>query len=234
VVVRALVWWVRVPGDFRRGDLVDVLFEERAGEEPLVHAVRLRSGKLSRYFRAYRFQPAGWRFARFFQPDGSELEQRLQDSPLDDYEQITSLLRDGRGHRGVDFRTPVGTPVKATFDGTITRRSWSFKANGNSLEVKEDGGGQRTAVFLHLAQLPDESQIGVHVKRGQVIARSGNTGRSLAPHLHYQLSAPRQPVLDPFASQAVTRRTLPADQKTSFDAEVRRLDGLLDAGRAGI
>jgi len=232
VVVRALSWWVGVPGDFRRGDLVDVLFEERAGEEPLVHAVRLRSGKLSRYFRAYRYQPSGARFARFYQPDGSELEQRLEASPLDEYEQITSLLRDGRGHKGVDFRVPVGTPVKATFDGTITRRTWAFKANGNSLEVKEDGGQHRAAVFLHLAELPDESRVGLAVKRGQVIARSGNTGHSMAPHLHYQLAGPGQPVLDPFAG-ATTRRALPAEERTSFDAEVRRLDGLLDAGKPG-
>ena len=33
---------------------------------------------------------------------------------------ITSLLRDGRRHKGVDFKTPVGTEVKATFNGTIT------------------------------------------------------------------------------------------------------------------
>ena len=52
--------------------------------------------------------------------------------PLDSWEQITSLLKDGRQHKGVDFKTPVGTPVKATFDGTITRKNWSSAATGNS------------------------------------------------------------------------------------------------------
>lgn len=232
VVVRALVWWVNVPGDFRKGDIVEVLYEERAGEEPLVHAVRYKCGKLAQRFRAYRFAPFGQRFPRYYQPDGSELELRLDDSPLDEYEQITSLLRDGRGHKGVDFKAPSNTPVRATFDGTITRRTWAFKMNGNSLEVREDGGDQRTAMFLHLAEIPSEMHPGVKVKRGQVIAQSGNTGHSFAPHLHYQLSSPGHPVLDPFDSPT-SRRSLGPDQKGAFEAEVRRLDALLDAGKAG-
>lgn len=233
VVVRALVWWVNVPGDFRKGDVVEVLYEERAGEEPLVHAVRFKSGKLAQRYRAYRFAPFGQRFPRYYQPDGSELELRLDDSPLDEYEQITSLLRDGRGHRGVDFKAPSNTPVRATFDGTITRRTWAFKMNGNSLEVREDGGDQRTAMFLHLAEVSAEMHPGVKVKRGQVIAQSGNTGHSFAPHLHYQLSAPGHPVLDPFDTSPTSRRSLGPDQKGAFEAEVRRLDALLDAGKAG-
>lgn len=233
VVVRALVWWVNVPGDFRKGDTVEVLYEERAGDEPLVHAVRFKSGKLAQRFRAYRFAPFGQRFPRYYQADGTELELHLDASPMDEYEQITSLLRDGRGHRGVDFKTPANTPVRATFDGTITRRTWAFKMNGNSLEVREDGGAQRTAMFLHLAEIPAEMHPGVRVKRGQVIAQSGNTGHSFAPHLHYQLSSPGHPVVDPFDTQATSRHSLGPDQKGAFEAEVRRLDALLDAGKAG-
>lgn len=234
VVVRALVWWVNVPGDLRKGDVVDVLFEVRPGEEPVIDAVRFHSEKMGRQFRAYRFQSSGARFARLYQSDGSELELRLEDAPLDDYEQVTSLLRDGRGHKGVDFKTPVGTPVRATFDGSVVRRTWNFRMNGNSLEVREDGGQRRTATLLHLSDLAPEARVGAHVKRGQVIAHSGNTGHSFAPHLHYQLATARKPIVDPFTSHATTRRSLPADQKAAFDAEVHRLDALLDAGGAGI
>jgi len=73
----------------------------------------------ARTYEAYRFQPAGAPFARFYTPGGEDLERRLVPSPLDSWEQITSLLKDGRKHKGVDFKTPVGSPVKATFDGTI-------------------------------------------------------------------------------------------------------------------
>src|SRR2546423_380081 len=39
VVTRALVWWVDVPGDLLKGDQLEVLYEERANDEPVVHAV---------------------------------------------------------------------------------------------------------------------------------------------------------------------------------------------------
>jgi len=154
VVSRTLVWWVSMPGGLRRGDRIEVLFQERSNEEPLLYAIEFASIKLGQTFRAYRFKPEGASFARSYLPTGEELELRLKDAPLDDYEQVTSLIRDGRKHKGVDFKTPVGSPVKAPFDGTITRKNWNFRGNGNSLEVSETGGEHRRALFLHLSELP--------------------------------------------------------------------------------
>jgi murein DD-endopeptidase MepM/ murein hydrolase activator NlpD len=216
---------VRVPNDLQRGDTVDLIVEERAGEEPLLDAVRFHSGKLAKTLAAYRYQATGDRVARFYQPDGEELELRLVDAPLDDYDQVTSLLRDGRGHKGVDFKTPVGTPVKAPFDGVISRRTWKFNLNGNSLELKESGGEHRTALFLHLSEA--SAEVGAQVKRGAVIGKSGNTGHSFAPHLHYQLMSASDQVLDPFQVQHTERRPLPDGDKARFAAEVKRLDVLL-------
>jgi murein DD-endopeptidase MepM/ murein hydrolase activator NlpD len=229
VVNRSLVWWLRVPQDLVKGDTLAVVYETREGQEPLVHAVRFTSRKLGKTLEAWRFQPKEGAFARFFQTDGSELEERLVDSPLDNWEQITSLLRDGRKHKGVDFKTPVGTPVKATFDGTITRRNWNFRGNGNSIEVQESGGQGRTAMFLHLSELPKGSALpGQKVKKGEVLAKSGNTGHSFAPHLHYQLMK-GETVLDPFTSHATMRVQLPASDKVGFEAQVAKLKALMPA-----
>ncbi len=233
VVTRALVWWLNIPGDLRRGDRLDAVFEERPGEEPLVHAVRFQSSKLAKTFEAYRFRPAGEKFARFYQPNGEELEQRLADAPLDDYEQITSLLRDGRRHKGVDFKAPVGTPVRATFHGVVTKRNWAFRTNGNSLEITEQGGQGRRAIFLHLSELPPSVRQGMHVKKGDVIAESGNTGRSFAPHLHYQLMAASNRVLDPFESHKTYRRSISSNDKAALDAEAARLSALMSREVAG-
>lgn len=228
VITRTLVWWVRVPQDLVKNDGLSVVYETRPGQEPLVHAVRFTSGKLGKTVEAYRYQAKGAAFARYYQPDGAELEERLTDSPLDSYEQITSLLRDGRRHKGVDFKTPVGTPVKATFDGTITRKNWNFRGNGNSIEIEEAGGQQRTAMFLHLSELPKSVQPGQRVKKGQVIAESGNTGHSFAPHLHYQLMR-GETVLDPFDSQTTTRGTLGAADHPAFDIAIAGLKSHLAA-----
>jgi murein DD-endopeptidase MepM/ murein hydrolase activator NlpD len=243
------VWWIEVPADLRKGDTVDVLYRigEASGasrgaspeavpravagsinDEPALVALRFHSGKAGKTFRAYRYKAAGAPFARWFEPDGNELELRLKDAPVDEYDQVTSLLRDGRGHKGVDFKTPAGTPVKATFDGTIERRTWSFRTNGNSLEVRESDGPHRSALYLHLSELPKEAGVGAKVQKGQVIAQSGNTGHSFAPHLHYQLMSASGVVLDPFSAQPTERRSLAAAEKTAFTAEVQRLDSLLD------
>ncbi|HXN41683.1 MAG TPA: M23 family metallopeptidase [Myxococcaceae bacterium] len=229
VISRTLVWWVSMPGGLRRGDRIAVLFQERRNEEPLLHAVKFASVKLGQTFQAYRFKPEGASFARSYLSSGEELELRLKDAPLDDYEQVTSLIRDGRKHKGVDFKTPVGSRVKATFDGMITRKNWNFRGNGNSLEVSETGGQHRRALFLHLSELPKTQHVGDPVARGQVIASSGNSGHSFAPHLHYQLMQGDTRLLDPFESHETYRRALSAEHKPAFETEMHRLDGLLSS-----
>ncbi|MGQ0506767.1 MAG: M23 family metallopeptidase [Myxococcaceae bacterium] len=226
VVARTLVWWIAMPGDLKRNDQIDVVYQEQPGQEPLVHAVSFVSGKTGQTHRAYRFRGDGAPFARFYEPTGEELELRLKPSPLDDYEQVTSLLRDGRKHKGVDFRTPVGTPVKATFTGTLTRKNWNFRGNGNCLELTASDG-VRKALFLHLDVLPKSTAVGQRVEVGQVIANSGNSGHSFAPHLHYQLMRGEDHVLDPFAIHSTYRQTVPEAQRTPLQAAIKKLDGLM-------
>lgn len=233
VVTRTLVWWVDVPGDLRRGDTLDVLYQVRPGEEPLVYAVRFTSNKTGQTHRAYRFQPDGDKNPRYYLPSGEELELRLENSPLEDYEQVTSLLRDGRRHKGVDFKTPVGTPVKAPFTGIVRRKNWSFRFNGNCVELEEIGGKNRRALFLHMDELPRSLKVGDRFNVGAMLGRSGNSGRSFAPHLHYQLEAANERVLDPYESHRTYRRSLAASLRATFEAEVRRQDGLLGTTIAG-
>jgi len=245
VMNRILVWSMRVSRDARKGDKLEVLYElptaqpteiqaigdaGPATKEPVVLALRYGSQKLGKLLTAYRFKPEGAPFARYYTSAGVEVEEHLVDSPISDYEQVTSLLRDGRRHKGVDFKAPVGTPVRSPFDGEITRRNWHFSANGNCLELV-DASSRRHAIFLHLEAAPKEMQPGRKVKKGEVIARSGNSGHSTAPHLHYQLEAPDGRVLDPFAVLATRQVKLEGAAKTGFDAERSRLDPMLVANR---
>src|SRR5262249_54865294 len=84
VIGRILVWWVPMPGGLMRGDRLDVLFEPRRNEEPIVHAIRFNSGKGGQTYSAYRFKAPGAPFARYYLASGEELELRLEDAPLDD------------------------------------------------------------------------------------------------------------------------------------------------------
>jgi murein DD-endopeptidase len=232
VVNRLLVWSFQVARDGRRGDRLELLYSPPAGGsepgagEPVVQALRYESQKLSTVIAAYRFHAPGARWHRYYRPDGSELEERLVDSPTPEYDQITSLLRDGRRHKGVDFRTPVGSPVFATVDGVIERRNWNFAGNGNCLDVRDLASG-RHAILLHLDVLPRDMVPGRRVKKGEQIASSGNSGHSFAPHLHYQLESADGQVLDPFAVLPIRRVALDGAARAAFETERARLDAAL-------
>ena len=237
VVNRLLVWSLQVSKDARRGDRIEILFSPAPpggsgpthSQEPVVEALRYTSQKFGRTFTAYRWQSPGAKLPHYWRADGTGVEERLVDGPIREYEQITSLVHDGRRHKGVDFRTPVGTPVYATFDGVVERRNWHFSANGNCLDVVDPATG-RHAIFLHLDVVPKAMQKGRKVKKGEEIAASGNSGRSTAPHLHYQLEDASGKVLDPFKVHRTARDAIPAADRPAFDAERAKLDARLSAG----
>ena len=85
-------------------------------------------------------------------------------------------------HGGTDFAAPMGTPIKAYADGTVTTAGYMANGYGNYV-ILDHGGGNQTlyghASKLHVAQ-------GQYVKRGQLIASVGSTGYSTGPHLHFE------------------------------------------------
>ena len=219
VVKRVLVWWLDVRRQLHAGDRLAVIYQLPSDGEPVVHAVWLNAAHLKRPRVAVRYKPKGRRFARWFEPDGREVERRLVRGPLRQYEQITSLLSDGRGHRGVDFKAPIGTPVRAPFSGVVVRRNWSRRRNGNCLQLRTRGGTD--VYFLHLHRIGRGIRPGRKVRRGQTIAWSGNTGRSSAPHLHYQLERNGR-VLNPFSVHKTWRYRLPEEERKALQAELER------------
>lgn len=240
VVNRLLVWDLLVARDGRRGDRLEILFREAPSAapglppsgEPTVEALRYASQKLGKTITAYRFQPDGAKWARYYRADGIEVEEQLVDGPIREYEQITSLLRDGRRHKGVDFKAPVGTPVYAPFDGVVVRRNWNWRFNGNSLELVDSASG-RHAIFLHLDVISKEMAPGRKVKKGELVANAGNSGRSFAAHLHYQLEKPDGTILDPFEVHKTTRGAIDPGKRGLFEAERARIDGLLAGTASG-
>lgn len=87
-------------------------------------------------------------------------------------------------HAGVDIPAPLGTPIFASADGAI-RFAGRAGGYGNMIEI-EHGNGIRTR-YAHLARiLVGERTV---VKRGQIIALMGSTGRSTGSHLHFEMRA---------------------------------------------
>lgn len=85
-------------------------------------------------------------------------------------------------HPGVDIPCPTGTAIYATADGVVGRAE---RAGGYGNLVELDHGRGIQTRYGHLSQLLVVA--GQKVKRGQLIAMSGSTGRSTGPHLHYEV-----------------------------------------------
>lgn len=88
-----------------------------------------------------------------------------------------------RMHTGVDYALPVGSPVYATADGTVRTIKRSERGYGNMIVVEH--GALYSTSYAHLEKI--NVRQGQSVRRGDVIGEVGNTGLSMAPHLHYEV-----------------------------------------------
>ena len=104
-----------------------------------------------------------------------------------------------RFHQGQDITVPTGTPIFAPADG-IVKRAYYIGGFGNHIKLEHNSGYSTT--FAHLSKI--FVRHGQKIKRGDIIGETGNTGRSTAPHLHYEVhyrGTPKNP-LDYFFTQA--------------------------------
>lgn len=90
--------------------------------------------------------------------------------------------RFSRAHTGIDIAAPIGTPVVASDDGTVTAAGWHEGTGGLHVCVRHDWGLE-TCAHHNSAVLVE---VGERVLAGQVIARVGSTGHSTGPHVHWE------------------------------------------------
>lgn len=96
---------------------------------------------------------------------------------------INPFHRAMREHHGVDYLVPEGTTVFATADGIVKSLSEKNTSHGKAITISH-GNGYETS-YSHLLDI--RVKRGQRVKRGDIIALSGNSGLSFAPHLHYEV-----------------------------------------------
>ena len=96
---------------------------------------------------------------------------------------MSPFYRTLRSHQGVDYAMSEGSSVFATADGTVREISDKNSTMGKTIII-DHGNGYKTSYSHLLSTLVTRGQ---KVQRGDVIALSGNSGLSLAPHLHYEV-----------------------------------------------
>lgn len=93
-------------------------------------------------------------------------------------------------HEGIDFTAPEGTEIFATGDGVVTSIERLRVGYGNYIVI--DHGFSYETLYAHLSKF--NVRRGQKVKRGEIIGYIGNTGKSTAPHLHYEVRRNGKPI----------------------------------------
>ncbi len=195
-IARELVWDMVLRKDVRNGDKMSFIFRVIPEKEILqrndmpdkieVLSIKYHSKKYAKTFKIYYFKKPGSKYGKYYHEDGQSVAKFFNPTPIKDYIQITALLGDRPGgHHGIDFKAHSGTPVFSTVNGKILRTNWKTRYNGYCVEIKKRNSPY-TFKYLHLSEVLVKP--GQKVKIGEMIAKSGNTGKTTAPHLHFQIN----------------------------------------------
>ena len=189
-------WDVDFNSDQRPDDSFRVVFEKRflegkfTGYGSILTAEFTNQGKT---FRAFLFTYPDTKAAGYYDEEGKSMKKEFLKSPFSFSPRITSrfsmrrlhpIERIIRPHFGVDYGAPVGTPVQATADGTVTFAGWNG-ASGRMITVRHRNGYE--TLYLHLSGFASGIRNGARVSSGQAIGYVGSTGESNGPHLDYRI-----------------------------------------------
>ncbi len=235
-ISRLLVWFFDVESNMRNGDSVHLVYEKLDSEERFkILKLVYKSEFAGKTFQANFYRTGELDYGVYYDQEGKEIARRIagEAAPIQDYQEITSLPGDFRGdrggHAGTDFKAEVGTPIFSSFEGKVTRTNWNIRSNGYCVEIDHPREGVKT-LYLHLSRVLVKP--GLYVKKGQKIAESGNTGRTFAPHLHYEIKGrgKRKRIYNPFEFKHLTtfNREIPTQHWEDFVHTVRLYDQALN------
>lgn len=186
-------WDIDFHREVQPGDTFAVLVERVRSEGrivaygPIVGAEYVNSGKR---FVSVRYAAAGSP-PGYYDLKGRPLKKQFLRSPLR-FSRVTSRFSMSRmhpvlgrrlPHYGVDYGAPVGTPVMATADGTVSFTGRKG-GGGNTVEIRHAGG--YVTAYLHLSRFAVRP--GARVEQGRVVGYVGSTGLSTGPHLDYRVT----------------------------------------------
>ncbi|BDM64993.1 subfamily M23B unassigned peptidase [Shewanella sp. NFH-SH190041] len=209
--------------DFRAGDKFSVLLSEQyvdgdaTGDSNILGVSLETAGH-----ELNTFQDSS---GQFYDEHGHSLQRAFQRLPLAHMYRVSSSFNPHRRHpitgriaphNGTDFAVPVGTKVLAPGDGVVVLVT-NHRYAGKYIVI--DHGGKYRTRYLHLSKALVKR--GDRVSRGQVIALSGNTGRTTGPHLHYEFMINGRPV-NALTAKIPMAHSLTKRQRHHFAALVRK------------
>lgn len=239
--IRIYSWDVDFQRDLRKGDTVEVMYEQLETED----GQKIKTGNIV-YARlsvngndipVYRYEMKNGDID-YFTADGKSVRKTLMTTPVDGARLSSGygmrhhpVLGYNKMHKGMDFAAPTGTPIYAAGDGTIEKMG-KFGAYGNYVRIRHNSN-IKTA-YAHMQKFAKGLSAGSRIKQGQIIGYIGTTGRSTGPHLHYEVLK-NDTQVNPRTIDLPQGESLKGVELASFKSYVRdinsRYESLLGGGR---
>lgn len=217
-------WDIDFNRDLRAGDRFDLLLKTIDGAEQIIGARLYQQNKT--------LSALLYTDGQYYSEEGRLLGSSFDRFPLGEGYRVSSHFNPARKHpvtgqvrphNGTDWAVSVGTPIKATADGVVVKAVKNHPAAGNYIEIRN--GRRYVTRFLHMDSMAVKA--GDKIKRGDVIGKSGNTGLSTGPHLHYELYVDGRPV-DPIKASLPGGKTLDGTELADFKAKTSVLVAMMN------
>lgn len=222
--------------DLRVGDAFRLVYEKKflngrsSGYGKILAAEFTNQGKT---YRAFRFTYPDTHKSDYFDSEGKSLRKEFLKSPMK-FARISSrfsasrlhpIRKIYRAHYGVDYAAPLGSPVQATADGTVTQAAWNGAA-GRMIKIRHKNAYE--TMYLHLSGFAAGIRVGAKVEAKQVIGYVGSSGESTGPHLDYRILYHGKYV-NPLSWKFQPAEPLRKEFMEAYKIEVEKLGLALDA-----
>lgn len=193
-LANAFQWTIDFAMDPRKGDTFKFVYEERYLDGEYVMPGEILAGQYvndGTKYELYYFEE-NENNVGFFDENGNSVQKMFLKAPVE-FRYISSGYTTGNRvvmeiglsgpHRAIDYAAPIGTPIRAVGDGTITFAGWSSAGYGYLTSIRHNG--TYSTNYAHQSKIA--VRVGQKVKQGEVIGYVGSTGYSTGPHLHYEM-----------------------------------------------
>lgn len=211
--------------DLRTGDRFRIVYETYAHEGREVGTGRILALEFTNRNKAYEavwFAP-DQKSGSYYDFNGASLKGAFLRTALK-FTRISSTFGMRRhpvhgvwrGHNGVDYAAPTGTPIHATADGVVEFKGQQ-RGYGNTVILKHHNG--YSTLYAHQSRFAKGLKKGDTISQGQLIGYVGSTGWATGPHLHYEFRVNNKPV-DPLSVDLPVARTLDKTHRKAFEQTV--------------
>ncbi|HZW63326.1 MAG TPA: peptidoglycan DD-metalloendopeptidase family protein [Flavobacteriaceae bacterium] len=221
----------------QKGDVFKVIYTDKYIDDTIYAGVDEVKAAFFKHnkedFYAFKFKTDSVKgLTDYFNEEAKNLRRAFLKAPVE-YKRISSRYNlkrrialygnKIRPHKGTDFAANIGTPIRATANGTVTKSSYT-RGNGNYVKIRHNSIYETQ--YLHMSKR--KVKVGQYVKQGDVIGWVGMTGNTSGPHVCYRFWKNGEQV-DPFKQKLPEAEPIASHLKEAYLKHIEPLKKQLDS-----